>query len=128
MNNDLMLVRERLTEIANRDSAVSVTVRTEDLRAMLAVSAVAPSARHAIPQWLRDQFDAIELAVMNGAKPAAVFTDMRTKVQAYFEMQREQPESPQRPVPPNRPVQPSVRIVRNEKVINTSDCHPRGRF
>jgi len=42
---------------------------------------------HAIPQWLRDQFDVIELRVRKmGAE--AVFTQMRTKVQAYFEMQR----------------------------------------
>lgn len=34
------LAVERLTEIANRDSAVSVTVRAEDLRAILAAPAV----------------------------------------------------------------------------------------
>lgn len=42
---------------------------------------------HAIPQWLRDQFDAIELEV-HKQRAAGVFTQMRTKVQAYFEMQR----------------------------------------
>ncbi|MBI6551064.1 hypothetical protein YA0850_01315 [Pseudomonas veronii] len=42
---------------------------------------------HAIPQWLRDRFDAIELEVRKmGAE--GVFTQMRTKVQAYFEMLR----------------------------------------
>lgn len=42
---------------------------------------------HAIPQWIRKQFDAIELDARNmGAE--AVFTQMRTKVQAYFEMLR----------------------------------------
>ncbi|MHC8295347.1 hypothetical protein [Pseudomonas sp. LB3P58] len=46
-----------------------------------------PETGHAIPQWLRDQFDAIELQVRKmGAE--AVFTQMRTKVQAYFEMLR----------------------------------------
>jgi hypothetical protein len=46
-----------------------------------------PTTGHAIPQWLRDQFDAIELQVRKmGAE--AVFTQMRTKVQAYFEMLR----------------------------------------
>lgn len=46
-----------------------------------------PKTGHAIPQWLRDQFDAIELQVRKmGAE--AVFTQMRTKVQAYFEMLR----------------------------------------
>lgn len=42
---------------------------------------------HAIPKWLRVQFDAIELDTRKmGAE--AVFTQMRTKVQAYFEMLR----------------------------------------
>lgn len=42
---------------------------------------------HAIPQWIRKQFDAIELGARSmGAE--AVFTQMRTKVQAYFEMLR----------------------------------------
>ena len=42
---------------------------------------------HAIPQWIRKQFDAIELDARSmGAE--AVFTQMRTKVQAYFEMKR----------------------------------------
>lgn len=42
---------------------------------------------HAIPQWIRKQFDDIELdARRMGAE--AVFTQMRTKVQAYFEMLR----------------------------------------
>lgn len=46
-----------------------------------------PETGHAIPQWLRDQFDAIELQVRKiGAE--GVFTQMRTKVQAYFEMLR----------------------------------------
>lgn len=46
-----------------------------------------PETGHAIPQWLRDQFDVIELQVRKmGAE--AVFTQMRTKVQAYFEMLR----------------------------------------
>lgn len=34
--NDMVMVRQRLTEIAHRDSAVSVTVRADDLRAILA--------------------------------------------------------------------------------------------
>lgn len=33
--NDIVMVRERLSEIAHRDSAVSVTVRADDLRAIL---------------------------------------------------------------------------------------------
>jgi len=42
---------------------------------------------HAIPQWLRDRFDAIEREVRKiGAE--GVFTQMRTKVQAYFEIMR----------------------------------------
>lgn len=46
-----------------------------------------PETGHAIPQWLRDQFDAIEPQVRKmGAE--AVFTQMRTKVQAYFELLR----------------------------------------
>ncbi|MHA6128875.1 hypothetical protein ACX3YD_22270 [Pseudomonas fluorescens group sp. PF-1] len=46
-----------------------------------------PATGHAVPQWLRDQFDVIELQVRKmGAE--AVFTQMRTKVQAYFEMLR----------------------------------------
>ncbi|GFM73796.1 hypothetical protein PSCICL_47880 [Pseudomonas cichorii] len=49
---------------------------------------------HAIPQWLRDHFDAIEIAVMRGNSAAATFTDMRTKVQAYFDMQADQQQKP----------------------------------
>lgn len=46
-----------------------------------------PETGHAIPQWLRDRFDAIELETRKmGAE--AVLTQMRTKVQAYFEMLR----------------------------------------
>jgi len=46
-----------------------------------------PVTGHAIPQWLRDRFDAIELEVRKmGAE--GVFTQMRTKVQAYFQMLR----------------------------------------
>lgn len=46
-----------------------------------------PEAGHAVPQWLRDRFDAIELETRKmGAE--GVFTQMRTKVQAYFEMLR----------------------------------------
>lgn len=48
---------------------------------------LSPETGHTIPQWLRDQFDAIELEVRKmGAE--GVFTQMRTKVQAYFEMMR----------------------------------------
>lgn len=43
---------------------------------------------HAIPQWLRDRFDTIERAVMCGNTAMSIFTEMRTKVQVYFEMQR----------------------------------------
>lgn len=46
-----------------------------------------PATGHAIPQWLRSQFDAIELDV-HKLRAAGVFTQMRTKVQAYFEMRR----------------------------------------
>ncbi len=42
---------------------------------------------HAVPQWLRDQFSAIEDNAMQMGG-CAVFTQMRTKVQAYFEMLR----------------------------------------
>lgn len=46
-----------------------------------------PETGHAIPQWLRDHFDVIEVEVRKmGAE--SVFTQMRTKVQAYFEMLR----------------------------------------
>ena len=38
MNADLRGLVDRLTEIAYRDSAVSVTVRAEDLRAILSLS------------------------------------------------------------------------------------------
>jgi len=46
-----------------------------------------PATGHAIPLWLRWQFDELELHAthMSGA---SVFTQMRTKVQAYFEMLR----------------------------------------
>lgn len=46
-----------------------------------------PASGHAIPQWLRDRFDAIELEARK-IGPEVVFTHMRTKVQAYFEMLR----------------------------------------
>lgn len=39
VGGDIAAVRARLTEIAHRDTATSVTVRAEDLRAILAVSA-----------------------------------------------------------------------------------------
>lgn len=42
---------------------------------------------HAVPQWLRDHFSAIEDEAMK-TNGCAVFTQMRTKVQAYFEMHR----------------------------------------
>jgi hypothetical protein len=38
---------------------------------------------HPIPKWLRDHFDAIELQATK-LSGAGVFTQMRTKVQAYF--------------------------------------------
>lgn len=46
-----------------------------------------PATGHAIPMWLRFHFDELELhaTYMGGA---SVFTQMRTKVQAYFEMLR----------------------------------------
>lgn len=46
-----------------------------------------PATGHAIPMWLRWHFDELELHAthMSGA---SVFTQMRTKVQAYFEMLR----------------------------------------
>lgn len=48
------LAVERLTEIANRDSAVSVTVRAEDLRALLA----APAFEHQEPvAWVDAEID-----------------------------------------------------------------------
>jgi uncharacterized protein (DUF433 family) len=46
-----------------------------------------PQAGHAVPQWLRDQFSTIEDNAMRMGG-CAVFTQMRTKVQAYFEMLR----------------------------------------
>lgn len=50
-------------------------------------SVQAPVTGHAIPQWLRDQFDHIELNI-NDMRAPGVFTQMRTKVQAYFEIRR----------------------------------------
>lgn len=42
---------------------------------------------HAVPKWLRDHFSTIEDEAMQMGG-CAVFTQMRTKVQAYFEMMR----------------------------------------
>lgn len=53
---------------------------------------------HAIPQWLRNHFSWIEDDAMK-LGGCGVFTQMRTKVQAYFEMVRGEPMSDQTKTP-----------------------------
>ena len=55
---------------------------------------VAQYQGHAIPQWLRNHFSWIEDEAMK-LGGCGVFTQMRTKVQAYFEMVRGEPMSDQ---------------------------------
>lgn len=57
---------------------------------MKAPKTAAQHQGHAIPQWLRDHFSAIEDEAMK-LGGCGVFTQMRTKVQAYFEMVRGEP-------------------------------------
>lgn len=58
----------------------------DDLRAEEATD-LPPETGHAIPQWLRERFSAVEDEAMQMGG-CAVFTQMRTSVQAYFEMLR----------------------------------------
>lgn len=85
-----------LIEAAGKKERISIR-RHEvmfKLRAILAQPIVdrPPATGHAIPQWLRDQFSHIEDHAREW-RGERTFTEMRTKVQAYFEMQREQSES-----------------------------------
>lgn len=89
MSRELLAECAELLSIHDSGGGSREGFAVEDLREILARPEVDMPLEtgHAIPQWLRDQFDAIELEVRKmGAE--GVFTQMRTKVQAYFEMMR----------------------------------------
>ena len=90
-SNGILCQNSKCAECGGNGTYKPVEVNGEDVLRWMDEHAAAQYQGHAIPQWLRDHFSAIEDEAMK-LGGCGVFTKMRTKVQAYFETVRKQGE------------------------------------